>query len=379
MKLKVTAADVIKRFAPSYVEEFGDKMLPSQKKALNDIVICQTEVLGGRQFVCKKCNEKFWMYHSCRNRSCPRCQSRNTKEWLDKRSAEVLNCPYVHIVVTVPSELRGLFLGNQKIMYSLFMKCVAESIIELARKKKYLGATPALLSVLHTWKIDMLYHIHVHVLVSAGGISDDGTEWLEPVNKKFFIPGKLLSARVREKFKIKLKRIAPEIFEQIDSEIWYTGWNSFLKYYGTGKKCVLKYLARYVFRIAISNSRIVSMDDTHVTIKVKNRKTGEWKLSRITGIEFIRRFVMHVLPKGFHKVRYNGLWHHSKKEQQEKAQEILSPESKPEEIKTLAECVGVEEPEKEDFFTPRCPHCGSKEFELVAVCHRWYKKPKLCA
>ncbi len=379
MTTNTTVADVIKRFAPSYVEKYGDKMLPSQKKALNDIMICQTEALGGQQFHCTKCNKKFWMYHSCRNRSCPCCQTTNTKKWFDKRSTEILNCPYFHVVVTLPSEFRGLFLANQKIMYSLFIKSVVESIIELARMKKFLGATPAVLCVLHTWTTDGQYHVHLHVLVSAGGISDDGTEWLEPVNKDFLIPQKLLSARVREKFKKKLKRKEPEIFKQIESKLWYSGWNSFLKYYGSGKECVLRYLARYVFRIVISDSRIVSMDDTHVTIKVKNRKSGEWRNLRISGIEFIRRFVMHVLPKGFHKVRYYGLWHHSKKEQQETAHAILSPESKPEKIKTAMEEIFIEEPEKEDFFTPRCPHCGSKEFKLVAVCHRWYKKPKLCA
>ena len=367
MKTNVELGDVVRRFAPSYLKIQGEKILPSQKKALSDIAACHTEILGGQQFVCKDCSKKFWHYHSCRNRSCPACHGRDTKKWLDKRKAEIFECGYYHIIVTVPSDIRAAFLANQKKMYSLLMKCAAQSVIELARDKKYLGATPAVLLVLHTWGNNLQYHPHVHMLVSAGGISNDGENWKTPRNNKFLIPCKALSTLVRIKFGALLKRSDPELYFSLPSKIWYSGWNSFLKHYGTGSESILAYLGRYVFRIAIANARIISMDDTHVSFKVKNRKTGEWKCLKLTGEEFLRRFVMHILPRGFHKVRYYGLWHYSKRHLQNKVHILLCQDSKPKEINTLIEHITEEESGLEKIFTPECPHCGCKDIMLIAV------------
>jgi len=355
MKKPIELADVVRRFGPAYLESQGSRILPSQKKALDDISACRTAALGGHQYRCLSCDTTFWVYHSCRNRSCPACHGRETQRWLDERNAQVLGCGYYHIVITVPRQIRSSFLADQKRMYSLLMKVAAECVIDLARDERFLGATPAILSVLHTWTGDIQYHPHVHMLVSAGGVSDDGQYWKSPRNNKFLVPIKALSALIRGRFRAHLERCAPDTLSALPDKVWRDGWNSFCKYFGKGADTILNYLGRYVFRIAISNTRIVSMDETHVTFRNNNGKS-----IRITGEEFLRRFVMHVLPRGFHKVRYYGLWHHSKQDLQKRARLLLEATSRPEEIRELIELVTGDDFIREESFSPTCPRCASR-------------------
>ena len=369
----IELGDVVRRFGPAFLEAQGTRILPSQVKALNDIAKCRTEDLGGSMYHCTKCHKDFWVYHSCRNRSCPACHGRETRLWLQKREAQLLGCDYYHIIVTVPAEIRAAFLADQKHLYSLFMKTVADCLMELVRDKRFVGATPAILMVLHTWSTDMQYHLHVHILVSAGGVSEDGEHWVSPKNIKWLIPVKALSSLVRNRFQKRLERLSPNVYASLPERIWQGGWNAFCKHFGKGEKAVLDYLGRYVFRIAITNARIVGMDETHVTFRCKNHKTGKWRNLRLRGEEFLRRFVMHVLPKGFHKVRYYGLWHHSKKETQVRARLLLEPVPAPEKVKDLLIALiahEVDQEEHDDSFKPECPHCGCKKVLLVARIER---------
>lgn len=359
MKKFIELGDVVRRFAPAYLKSQGVRILPSQKKALEDIAACRTAALGGRQYMCQDCNTTFWMYHSCRNRSCPACHGRQTQQWLEKREAQILGCDYYHVIVTVPKEIRDAFLACQKKMYSLLMKTAAKCVNDLARDKRFLGATPAILSVLHTWTGDVQYHPHVHMLVSAGGVSDDGQSWISPRNSKFLVPVKALSALIRGRFKARLKQILPQTYASLPDKVWRDGWNSFSKHYGKGTDKVLEYLGQYVFRIAISNARIISMDDTHVTIRGKNRK-----IVRLKGEEFLRRFVMHILPRGFHKVRYYGLWHHSKIHLQSRARLLLDTAACPKKVRELFIDIPDADGICENKYMIACPQCGCNVVRL---------------
>ena len=367
---RIELADVVRRFKDRYVDEFGHLMMPSQKKALADIAACMTAEMGGHQYRCCDCHHTFWVYHGCRNRACPACHGRQMRNWLEAREAELLPCDYYHVVATVPEELRHLFLSDQKLMYSLLMRTVASAVIDLARDPKYVGAMPGILMVLHTWTGLLECHPHAHLLVTGGGVTDDGQSWREPTGQ-FLVPVKALSKLIAARFRDALKKAKPEVFARVPQKTWKRAWCSFCKPYGRGKRAVLDYLARYAFRIAITNTRIVAMDDTHVTFRYKLRETGEWTLCRLTGVEFLRRFLMHVLPRGFHKLRYYGLWHHSKRHLQQRARLLLSLLAP----LRLAECFQIADVAQEanllsegdaasaEGFSPSCPYCGSRRVE----------------
>ena len=194
---RIELADVVRRFKDDYVAQFGHLMMPSQQKALADIAACMTAQMGGHQYRCRDCDHTFWVYHGCRNRACPACHGRRMREWLQAREAELLPCDYYHLVATIPQELRHLFLSHQKLMYSMLMKTVAGVVIDLARDRKYLGATPAILMVLHTWTGQLQYHPHVHLLVTGGGVTDDGQSWCQPPGQ-FLVPVKALSKLIAD-------------------------------------------------------------------------------------------------------------------------------------------------------------------------------------
>ena len=370
-------ADVVRRFAPEYTSQYGAVMMPSQKRARSDIASCCTRELGGRLYRCDDCRETFWRFHCCRNRSCPKCHGKQTQDWLQKREAELLPCDYFHAVATVPSELHDAFRRDQKFMYGLLMRVSADSVKELCAKKRHLGALPGILSLLHTWNAQLGFHAHVHLLITAGGITSDGQHW-EPARGKFLVPVRALSARIAAKFRHALARDRPSLLAAIPAHVWRREWLSFCKHYCHGNDAVLNYLSRYVFRVAISNARILHMDDTHVTYRWKDRKAGVWRTMRLPGVEFLRRFLQHVLPRGFHKVRYGGLWHHSKRHLSsrawlllilEKATDATAPLNMAELLEACSPLAEIDDRQyagDEDHDTPCCPHCGSRRTTLLA-------------
>ncbi len=364
-------ADVVRRFAPEYTSQYGPVMMPSQKRALSDIAACCTRELGGRLYRCDDCRETFWRFHCCRNRSCPKCHGKQTQDWLEKREAELLPCDYFHAVATVPPELHDVFRREQKYMYGLLMKVSAEAVKELCAKKRHLGALPGILSVLHTWNGELHFHPHVHMLITGGGITNDG-EHFEPARGEFLVPVAVLSRKIAAKFRDVLKKEKPSLFANLPKCVWHREWVSFCKHYGHGNDAVLKYLSRYVFRIAISNARIIGMDDSHVMFRCKDRSTDTWRTIRVPGVEFLRRFLQHVLPRGFHKVRYCGLWHHSKRDLSsrawlllilEKSTDLASPMKIADLFETLSQLGESEDDQytgdEHDADAPCCPHCGS--------------------
>ena len=375
MTVRIELADVVRRFGEPYIEQYGDVMMPSQRRAIRDIAACQTEALGGKRYQCIDCDRDFWHYHGCRNRSCPKCHGPQIEEWLARREAEVLPCGYFHAVVTVPEELRPIFLKHQKVMYGLLMRTSADCVRTLCQERNRLGGEPAIMAVLHSWTAQMKYHPHVHLLISAGGITPDGKSWREP-RSEYLIPVKKLSRAVAIEFRKRLEKEHPKLFKQCNSTVWHKSWCSFIKSYGENREAVMRYLSRYVFRIAITNARLISIDGDHVTFRYKDRKSGTNRVMRLGGVEFLRRFLMHVLPRGFHKVRYYGLWHHSRRKLAESAWLLImlskSPDDGPTSISELIEAIALSTDDASDpmpsdsdtesvsFTMPRCPHCGSE-------------------
>ncbi len=371
-KADVELADVVRRFGPQYVSQYGQGMMPSQKRALSDIAACCTRELGGRLYRCDDCHDTFWRYHCCRNRACPKCHASQTQQWLEERQAELLPCDYFHAVVTVPSQLRTAFRRNQKLLYGLLMQVSATAIKDLCGDKRHLGALPGMLAVLHTWNGQLGYHPHVHLLITGGGITADGQHW-EPARGKFLVPVAVLSRKIAAQFCSALRAADPTVFANVPASVWQRSWVSFCKHYGRGSEAVLNYLSRYVFRTAISNARILDMDQSHVTFRWKDRSKSAWRVERLAGVEFLRRFLQHVLPRGFHKVRYYGLWNPLKRDQSYCAWVLLILTT-PADSAPAPRSAGFSEAlsgltgQSDQPFdpasdqaaaTPRCPHCGS--------------------
>jgi hypothetical protein len=341
---------------------YGDKMLPSQRKAAMDIMGCMTAEMGGNRHRCNDCDETFWAYHGCRNRCCPKCHGRQMAEWLQKRSVEMLPCPYFHVVMTVPSELRALFLANQKDLYGILMKTTAHALISIAKESRYIGGEPAILSVLHTWTRQLHHHPHVHMLVSGGGLDEDGKTWRE-ADPSFLVPRKKLSPLFRKKFREEIEKKRPDLLAQIPDRTWKKEWGSFIdcKSSSAGQDAVLNYLTRYAYRIAITSSRVLHMNETDVVFRYKENSTGLWKKESITGIEFIRRYLLHVLPQGFHKIRYFGLWSPAKRKHLRNLTLALKLllNTEPQSMGDLAQ-KALEKSELENHgYVPTCPRCGS--------------------
>jgi len=356
----IEGADVFRAFAEDYLSTHGAAMPAWHRRAITDIMSCRTAALGGHLWRCDQCSHEVFSYHSCKNRSCPKCHTKQTEQWLEARKAELLPTDYFHVTVTVPQELRALMHANQRDGYSLLMKAAAESIVELARDKRYVGGTPGVLAVLHTWTQQLVYHPHVHCLVTGGGVSLNGRDWWPTARRGFLVPDKALAKLIRGKLKALLAAKRPDL--KTPAAVWRKRWVVHITHWGEGEEAVLRYLARYVFRVAISNSRIVALDRRTVTFRYKERKSARWRTCQLDGHEFMRRFLQHVLPDRFHKVRYFGLWHPSQRPRAARARQLLelqrpvasAPPSAPEHKER-----GTQHKNEAQPVAPRiCPCCG---------------------
>ncbi len=298
----VEVADIFRRYGPQYRAKYGGKMLPSHRQAMGAIERCRTAALGGHAYTCESCGETQYQYHSCRNRHCPKCQNDKAYQWLEKQQDLLLPVPYFLLTVTLPSELRGVARSHQKQVYDLFFRTSAEAIQKLAGDPRFVGGQIGLVGVLHTWGRNLSYHPHIHFLIPGGGWATDGEIWL-PARNNFLLPVKALSRIVRAKFRDALRQTP--LFDLVPASVWRQAWVVHCKPVGNGLPA-LKYLAPYIFRVAISNNRILKMDDGQVTFRYRASDTGKLRTCTLPAEEFIRRFLQHVLPKGFVKVRYYG-------------------------------------------------------------------------
>jgi hypothetical protein len=312
--------DLFQYFLPEYQEKY--KLSREQSKAAIDIRKCRTAELGGHKHECGNCGHSVIRYNSCRNRHCPSCQGVNKEVWIDQRKKDILNAPYFHVVFTMPEQLHMVIYHNQKLLYDLMYKAVAETLMELAQDKKYLGAQIGFFSVLHTWGQNLHFHPHIHSVVLAGGLSKQN-RWLKTSNK-FFIPVRVMSKKFRGKYLYYLKQYYtqhlldfyndteiykdPQKFQELIDQCYDMNWYSYSKETFSGPLAVMKYLGRYTHRIAISNHRVLSVTNSNVTIQVKDYKNNnQIKTITLKALEFIRRFLMHILPKRFVKIRHYGL------------------------------------------------------------------------
>ena len=298
------------------------KLNPSnvQAKAAMDLINCKSEELGYNVSTCSDCGHSERHYNSCRNRHCPSCQAVSREVWIDSRKAEVIDAPYFHVVFTLPAELNPLIYANQDLIYSLMHKCVSQTLLQLSLDKRYLGATPGIIQILHTWGQNLSYHPHIHCIVSGAGLTKDKN--LRYSRKNFFIPVKVLRNMFRGKFLAHLKQLYNKnclAFSQSCNDLQILAeWNSFInalyekdwipyiKETFNGKGNAIDYLGRYTHKIAISNSRIKEVTDDTVTFSAKDYRTGKQNAITLSHLEFMRRFLMHILPKGFQKIRYYG-------------------------------------------------------------------------
>ncbi len=292
-----------------------------QKKTSRAVLACKSGSLGINVRACTECGRMEFHNNSCRNRNCPSCQAVLKEVWVDKRRAEVIDSPYFHVVFTLPHELNPLIDSNQKRLYGLLHKCCAETLLELSSNQKYLGAQPGIIQVLHTWNQELDYHVHMHCIISGGGLTPGRR--IRKSSAKFFIPVRVL----RDKFKGKYLSLLdtcyqkgelvfppalsalqdPGIWETFKNNLYRKDWCPYIKETFNGFGNAIEYLGRYTHRVAISNSRILSVTEKEVVFSARGKKPGDPKREVIlTHEEFIRRFLQHVLPAGFQKIRYYG-------------------------------------------------------------------------
>jgi Putative transposase/Transposase zinc-binding domain len=298
-----TVADVLRRYGAAYLERFGEAMPTEHKKVLNAICACRTGQLGTVVYACESCRATHAMGRSCGNRHCPTCQQDKTKAWLEKQTARLLPCPYFLITFTLPAGLRELVRRHQRTAYPALFEASSAALKTLAADSKYVGTKQCgFLGVLHTWGRTLDYHPHVHYLVPGGGVSEDGSQWL-PSRADFFVPVGALSVLFRAKFRDALGRAG--VLSEVDPAVWRQAWVVHSKAVGDGRAS-LKYLAPYVFRVAISDRRIVACEDGQVTFSYRRSGSNRWRRMTVNAFEFMRRFLQHVLPSGFQKVRQFG-------------------------------------------------------------------------
>jgi hypothetical protein len=316
-------ADVIRKSGRRFIDRFENYLSWPQVKVLSAIERCRTAALGGHRDQCDRCGHQAISYNSCRNRHCPKCQTNARDKWLAARQQELLPVDYYHLVFSVPHTLNPLVWQNKKVLFKLLFEASAETLLEVAADPKHIGAEIGFLSILHTWGQTLQPHPHIHCVVPGGGLSPDHQHWI-PAPNHFFLPVRVLSRVFRGKFTAGLRRAfrrrklvflgsceslaQPNAFSAFLRTLFRDDWVVYAKKPFGGPEHVLHYLARYTHRVAISNHRIVDMDDAQVTFRWKDyahhRKS---RTMTITHEEFLRRFLQHVLPRGFPRIRYFGL------------------------------------------------------------------------
>ena len=318
----IELADVVRSFGPAFETAYGHTLSPAQRQAVRAITRCRTAALGGHVEACDGCGHRRVAYNSCRNRHCPKCQAAARAEWLDRQAEGLLPVEYFHVVFTLPNAVGPLALQNPRLVYGALFRAAAASLSELAADPKRLGAEIGFLAVLHTWGQTLTLHPHVHCVVPGGGLSPDGTRWVS-CRPGFFLPVRPLGRLFRGKFLAILADLHargrltltgclrdlanPRRFADWRGGLRATDWVVYAKPPFGGPEQVLRYLARYTHRVAISNHRLVALDDRSVSFRWKDyADASASKTMTVDGVEFVRRFLQHVLPTGFVRIRHFG-------------------------------------------------------------------------
>lgn len=393
MQNQITLSDILQQHGGCYISR--NKVPEQQRSLIHLLSACRTAGLGAHYEKCDQCSYVCKANNSCRNRHCPRCQQKDKLRWLDKRMKELLPVGYYHLVFTLPHELNPLCLQNKKVVYGLFFKAASQTLLELARDVKHLGADTGLVTVLHTWGQNMMEHPHLHCIMPAGGLSFDNGHWVHPGKKGgFFVHFKVLSRKFRGKFLDLLKQghnrgelvfngnltpiKGPIQFVRFLAPLYAKEWVvNIQKPFGKPEK-VLEYLSRYVFRIAITDRRILEVKDGKVRFSWKDYRTSRFRQMKLDIDEFIRRFLLHTLPKGFFKVRYYGiLSSRYRKQNIETTKQLLAEEAETKKEEALED--GARVWEKQDTVwgeikelikivrQPNCPACKKGRLRFAGI------------
>jgi hypothetical protein len=391
---KLEVADIFRGHGTAWRAANAGHVSLGQLKVMTAIERCRTAALGGHVERCENCSHTVIAYNSCRNRHCPKCQGAAAQEWLAEREAELLPVPYFHVVFTLPAAIADIAYQNKAVIYDLLFKASSETLLRIAADPKHLGARIGILSVLHTWGSALTHHPHVHMIVPGGGFSLDGKRWVSS-RPLFLLPVEVLSALFRGLFLDKLRAayragelqffgkharlIDPRAFSAYLAPLWNTEWVVYCKHPFGGPEEVLRYLARYTHRVAISNRRLIACDEKGVTFKWKDYRIEgpeRYKVMTLATHEFIRRFLLHVLPAGFHRIRYYGLLASGQRaENVARARELLAPPIIPvDAIKAMSANAGDHPNAAEPQTTNLCPCCGGRmiiieRFERGATPH----------
>ncbi len=382
---KIEVADIFRQYGKEYLT--GEKQQPVYIiKAISAIERCRTSALGGHKEKCDKCGHQRISYNSCRNRHCPKCQSLARERWIAERERELLPVKYFHIVFTIPQELNAIVLENKRVLYETLFRAGSETLLKLGKDEKHLGGDIGIIAVLHTWGQNLMDHPHLHCIVPGGGLSIDKKRWLRPKKgkrKDFFIHVNVISDLFKKKFLYYLKRLyerselqftgkiksTEEIkeFTGLIARLYEKKWVTYCKKPFGGAEQVIKYLGRYTHRVAISNNRIKSIDGGEVKFSYKDYRDGaNTKQMTLKANEFIRRFLLHILPEGFYKIRYYGiLSSRNKKSKLERCKELLGKnetctkdENKTKSWKELLyELTGID--------LEKCPKCKEGRMKIV--------------
>jgi hypothetical protein len=362
-------ADIFRAAGPAYRANHAGHLGLAQLKVMSAIETCRTAALGGHVESCEDCGHRRVAYNSCRNRHCPKCQGAAAHEWLAAREADLLPVGYFHVVFTLPAEVADVALHNKAVVYDLLFKAASETMLTIAADPRHLGARIGITAVLHTWGSAMTHHPHIHMIVPGGGISLDGARWVSS-RPAFLLPVRVLGRLFRRLFLTKLLGLHaagrleffgahsglsdPRTFNRHLAQVRRKTWVVYAKPPFSGPEAVLAYLSRYTHRVAISNSRLISFDEAGVAFRYKDyRRTGgeRYRTMTLHADEFVRRFLLHVLPTGFHRIRHYGLLASTgRKANVTRARELLA-------VPMTAEPAMSDEAADPG---PACPCCGGR-------------------
>lgn len=361
-------ADIFRVAGPTYRAAHAGHLLPSHAQAMDDIVQCRTAALGGSVYQCDACGAQDYAYHSCRNRHCPKCQADRGQAWLSAVRARMLPCDHYLLTFTLPQQLRVLARAHQKTVYSALLQEAAAAVQTLAAHRDWVGGQVGMLAVLHTWTRTLEYHPHAHLLVTAGGLTRDRAGWIKPAHARFLMPGYILSELFRAKMRDALTKAG--FADQIAPTVWGRRWTVHLQQIGRGDHA-LRYLARYVFHVALSNARLTRFDHDRVTFRYTHARTQAPRSLTLPVDAFIERFLQHVLPRGFTKIRYFGLLSSSCRAKLDQARQLLqlhgAPAPRPAHVPTEERISGALSTNPVPPPTVRrCSACHRGQLQLIA-------------
>jgi len=302
--MRLELAEIFRCYGESYRQKYASRMPSTHLKAMRAIEHCRTEALGGQVYRCPDCGHEQYAYHSCRNRHCPKCQNENAQGWLERQQDLLLPVPYFMLTFTLPAGFNDVTRSHQSLIYDLLFKASAAATQQLAEDPRFVGGQIGMVGVLQTWGRNLAYHPHIHYLVPAGGWAKDSQTWL-PARQDFLLPVRALSKLFRGKMQAALRNSA--CYQQLPPKVWKQKWVVHCEAVGSGLGA-LKYLAPYIFRVALSNNRLVKLEHDRVTFRYRDTGSGAERLCTLGAEDFIHRFLQHVLPKGFVKVRYYGIF-----------------------------------------------------------------------